>query len=285
MRTSWFDAVSSLFLTLTLMLSALVGVLFLLWCLLPDEVQRQSEPVAKVRMVRATSGIRIDQPFDTPSQEEVDALKPLDLQTALDSVVAVARLPGLTESLDPNSLDPKVGASGLEGRAPVGSAGPDLLSGETEASVPRHERWQIDWQAKDLGEYARQLGHFEIELGVIGGDQHGMDLAKGFASSVRARRLSDPSQEGRLYFMWTHASPLKEFEHRLLNQAGISTNGRFVLKFIPPALEAELAKLELEFARDAGHDSVEEIEKTVFVSIATANGFEFRVVAQRYQQD
>ncbi|MEP1644061.1 MAG: hypothetical protein ABJK10_07745, partial [Rhodopirellula bahusiensis] len=39
MQTSWFDAVTSFLMAVLLMLSSVVGVLFLLWMLLPqDEV-------------------------------------------------------------------------------------------------------------------------------------------------------------------------------------------------------------------------------------------------------
>ncbi|CAD77518.1 MAG TPA: hypothetical protein DDX19_18015 [Rhodopirellula baltica] len=278
MQTSWFDAVTSLLMAVLLMLTSLVGVLFLLWVLLPEDEIVLNEPVAEITRVSAGGTATVESPFVVPTDQETVDFRTTDLTTSVQSLVSAAEQVTLTESAM-NSMVP----SGDTESGTIGRSGPDETGDSDADIIPRFKRWQIEWKANDLNEYAAQLDHFGIELGVFGGARPGVDLVNQFASNPQVRYLDDPSEEKRLYFLWTRPSPLQRFEERLLMQAGISTRDRQILKLIPEALEAQLATVELRHAVSKGHDSVEEIARTVFDCVSKSGGYEFRVVSQRYR--
>jgi hypothetical protein len=122
--------------------------------------------------------------------------------------------------------------------------------------------------------------HYGIELGLIGGSIQGVDYASKLSTRPQLRR-GQSSLEKRLYFMWTRPSPLMQFDRQLLRHAGAQLERREMLKFIPPPLENQLAKIELEYASARGHQSLEPVAKTIFTSKAEADGYHFVVSAQR----
>ncbi len=83
--------------------------------------------------------------------------------------------------------------------------------------------------------------------------------------------------------MWRKPGPLLQYDRQLLQRAGIQTNDRVLIKFIPKELEDRLAITELAYAKSKGIDTVKKIAKTVFESKSTASGFEWTVVEQRYR--
>lgn len=83
--------------------------------------------------------------------------------------------------------------------------------------------------------------------------------------------------------MWRKAGPLLQYDRQLIQRAGIQTNDRVLIKFIPKELEDRLAVTELAYAKTKGIDTVKKIAKTVFESKATNSGFEWTVVEQRYR--
>jgi hypothetical protein len=83
--------------------------------------------------------------------------------------------------------------------------------------------------------------------------------------------------------MWRKTGPLLQYDRQLLQKAGIQTNDRVLIKFIPKELEDRLAITELAYAKSKGIDTVKKIAKTVFESKPTTSGFEWVVVDQRYR--
>ena len=153
--------------------------------------------------------------------------------------------------------------------------------GGSEDAVARFERWELQFLAKDVKDYATQLDYYEIELGCVGKAKL-VDYASGFSGAIQ-KRSGKGSDEKRLYFMWRTEGPLVAFDRQLLGQAGIETQGRQLLKFIPPSLEDQLARAEMKHAISQGHNKVREIAKTVFESRPTASGYDFVVIEQRYR--
>lgn len=141
--------------------------------------------------------------------------------------------------------------------------------------------WELRFAASDITSYAVQLDHYEIELGCVGKSKL-VDYGSGLSRSPEMRR-GKGSEEKRLYFMWRQEGPLASFDRQLLLRAGIQTEGRQLLKFIPKDLEARLYQAEMQYANSNGHLKDGEIAKTVFESRPASSGFEFVVVEQRYR--
>jgi hypothetical protein len=167
----------------------------------------------------------------------------------------------------------------------AGDSRPPGPMGEGADIIPRFERWQLNFTARDLRTYSTQLDFYKIELGAIGGSIQGVDVAKNLAGGRPNKyRIVDTTAEKRLYFMWSTPSPLMQFDQQLLQQASIPLPNRKMLKFIPKDLENQLAQIELEYSTSKGYPSVTQIAKTIFESKSDGGGYKFEVTSQRYRK-
>ena len=203
--------------------------------------------------------------------------------TLADSLSAITdAVTTVSASLDSilTTADQSIEGSGRGDSRPPGPLG------EGDDIVPRFERWELKFQAKGLLAYAQQLDFYAIELACVGGGIATVDYASQLSASPQKRSgtSEDENELGRLYFMWRQEGPLKQFDQQLLEQAGVRTQGRQLLKFIPKPLEDQLAQAELQYATEHGHAAVKEIAKTIFESQPTgSNEYQFVVIEQRYR--
>jgi len=279
LRTSKFDAVTSLFMSLIWFLGVFVLMLFIVWMLSGKPRPLVLNPQIEEANGRAENPEGFERDFEPPGEEEVEELLEPTLQDTLEAVTdAVSSVAASLTTVDSRTVADTQGTGRGDSRPP----GPE---GEGPDTVPRSERWQLNFSAKDIKEYARQLDHLKIELAAAGGSIQGVDYAFNLAASPQTRRQVDSSQEKRLYFMWKKPSPLQKFDQRLLSQAGVDLSGnRALIRFIPPELEQVLFTLEMQFATSKGHPSVSEIAKTIFECIPGGDGYVFEVVDQRYRR-
>ncbi|MDA8696933.1 hypothetical protein N9M41_00555 [Rhodopirellula sp.] len=279
LRTSRFDSVTSLFMALIIFIGTFVSMLFIIWL-----TSRWSfpplaiEPIIENPAGRGENPEGFERDFEPPGAEEVEELMEPTLQDTLEAVTdAVSSVAGALATTDTAATATTSGTGAGDSRPP----GPP---GEGEDIIPRFERWQLNFTARDVRSYATQLDYFKIELGAIGGSIQGVDIASNLSSRVQKSRIQDTASEKRLYFMWNSPSPLMEFDRQLLSSASIELANRQMLKFIPKELENQLAVIELEYSTSKGHPSVTEIAKTVFECKSNGGDYAFEVVSQRYRK-
>ncbi len=277
LRTSRFDIVTSLFMALILFIGTFVTLLFIVWLLSGDPKPLILKPQIEEANGRADNAEGFERDFEPPGEEEVEELLEPTLEDTIEAVTdAVSTVAASLATADTNQAATNVG-DGMGDSRPPGPAG------EGPGTVPRGERWQLNFVAKDVKTYAKQLDHFGIELAAMGESQ-GVDYAYDLSTSPKTRKLIDTTTENRLYFMWTKPSPLQRFDEQLMQQAGVPLQGnRAKLRFIPPDLEDQLYALEMQYAGTQGRTSVTEIAKTIFECKSGGNGFVFEVVDQRYR--
>lgn len=214
--------------------------------------------------------------FEPPGAEEVEEMTEPTLAESLEAVTsAVTNVAASLDSLETNSAATTKGTGRGDSRPP----GPE---GEGDDIVPRFERWELKFAAKNMAGYSAQLDFFKIELGAMGGNIKVVEYASGFGGTPN-RRSAPGNEEKRLYFMWRKSGPLLQYDRQLLQRAGIEANGRVLIKFIPKPLEDRLAITELNYAKEKGVTEVKKIAKTIFESKPTTSGFEWVVVEQRYR--
>jgi hypothetical protein len=279
LRISRFDVVTSFFMALILFIGTFVLMLFIIWLTSRWSFPpRAIEPIIENPAGRGDNAEGFERDFEPPGAEEVEELMEPTLQDTLEAVTdAVSKVAGALVTNDSQATATTAGTGAGDSRPP----GPE---GEGEDIIPRFERWQLNFSARDIRQYATQLDFYQIELGAIGGSIQGVDVAKNLAGSAQKYRIEDTEGEKRLYFMWNSPSPLMEFDRQLLQQASIELPNRQMLKFIPKDLENLLAQIELEYSTSKGHPSVTEIAKTVFESKPEGSGYKFEVVSQRYRK-
>lgn len=280
LRTEKVDIVASLLLSTLIVIGLLVFLLFVVWLTQTftwkaGDIKIEEERVAG----RGDHAEGFERDIEPPGAEEVEELMEPTLAETLEAVTeAVTSVSASLDSIDSNSTASTHGTGRGDSRPP----GP---LGEGDDIIPRFERWELKFQAKGLQSYATQLDFYKVELGCVGGGIKTVDYAFNLSRSPQTR--SGTSQEEnkttRLYFMWRQEGALKEFDKQLLSSAGVRTQGRQILKFIPKDLENQLAQIEMRYAISKGHNSVKEIAKTVFESQAGTTGFQFVVIEQRYR--
>ncbi len=277
LRASKFDLVTSFFMALILFIGTFVLMLFVIWLLSGDPKTRPKPIPLEQPAGRGDNPEGFERDFEPPGAEEVEELMEPTLQDTIEAVTdAVSSVAASLDTMDTNATATTAGSGAGDSRPP----GPE---GEGDDTVPRYERWQLNFASKDLRSYARQLDFYGIELAAIGGGIQGVDYAYDLSTNPKSRRQTDSASEKRLYFMWTSPSPLQRYDEQLLQQAGVSVAGRSQIRFIPPELEEDLYRAEMEYAREQGHPNVTEIAKTVFESKSAEGGYAFEVVSQRYR--
>lgn len=279
LRISRFDIVTSFFMALILFIGTFVLMLFIIWL-----TSRWSFPPAPIAPIIEEPAGRGENPegferdFEPPGAEEVEELMEPTLQDTIEAVTdAVSTVAAALVTSDTQAVATTSGTGAGDSRPP----GPP---GEGADIIPRFERWQLNFTARDIRSYATQLDFYKIELGAIGGSIQGVDVANNLAGRASTYRIVDTGAEKRLYFMWNSPSPLMQFDRQLLQQASINLTNRQMLKFIPKDLENQLAQIELQYSASKGYPSVTQIAKTVFESKPDGRGFKFEVISQRYRK-
>jgi hypothetical protein len=276
LRTQKVDIVASLLMSLLVIIGMVVFLLFVMWLTTTftwkaGDIKIEEERVAG----RGDHAEGFERDIEPPGAEEVEELTEPTLAETLEAVTeAASSVAAAIDSIDSNAVASTAGTGRGDSRPP----GP---LGEGDDIVPRFERWDLKFQAKDVKSYATQLDYYKIELGCIGRSPL-VDYASDFSGTPQ-KRAGKGGEEKRLYFMWRTEGPLVAFDRQLLGNAGVATQGRQILKFIPKELEDSLAQAEMKFAISKGHSKVKEIAKTVFESQPSSSGYEFVVVDQRYR--
>ena len=274
MKTTKTDRYSSLLLAGVVMIGVMVMLLGALFIL---KLERAPEvvPVMIEPMPEGTEnppGVARD--AEPPAPEEVEELKDPSLDETL-----TAMTDSISAALDVSTPGTGQGDSRRRG-----------IEGEGEDIIPRYERWELKFAARDLAGYAKQLDHFEIELGAIGGGRPLVDYASNLSGTPKSR--SGPGdQEQRIYFMPRGEGPLVQYDRQLLKKAGVQVSGRTVLKFISKEFENQLAVIENEYAKEklnAGSmnnvEIAKRIAKTIFeCQIEGSSGYQWVVLDQKYR--
>ncbi len=154
------------------------------------------------------------------------------------------------------------------GRHPLGM-------GPGEGGFPREKRWFTRFAGGSLAEYAKQLSHFGIVLGVLTGDGKLHYMTKLTADKPTIRTVTSGKGERRLYMTWRGGNRRKS-DIKLFRKAGIDAGGALIIHFYPAKLETQLASLERKYQ----NQNVEKIRRTYFLVRGSREGYQFVVTKQ-----
>ncbi len=236
MRTTFHDKVSSLLIALLILGGVVVAVMFGLW--LSAQVFAKPRAVAVALVPQGDgSGMEDVEEFDanvlTPSsefvQEETTLLE--DLEAVVDLVAKNPAIFSESALMDDSLL------------LPGGKSGDGRTRGDGIGQAGRKRRWEFNFeQAVGVDEYARMLDSFGIELGIL--QEGGKVIYVSQLATDRPRVREGASVEEKRYYMTWLKGDREMADRELLDKAGVDHQGRFVLKFLPFPLEAELEAME-----------------------------------------
>jgi hypothetical protein len=209
--------------------------------------------------------------YDVPPGEKLDFDQPQVRDTLAVVADAVAAQAGTIE-------DPVLGDTPQGSRYGRGGRGGYGNNPQGSGGKPgRLRRWEIQFvEENTINTYAQQLDYFKIELGVLmPGDK--VVYAYNLSNTVPNQRTGPVDAEKRYYLTWRRGE-LEQADRELLGRAGIKPEGRPILKFLPPDIEATLAQLE----RQRAGNEVKNVRKTRFAIRKEGNGYSFHVLEQTY---
>ncbi|MCC9601217.1 hypothetical protein LOC67_11730 [Stieleria sp. JC731] len=277
MAISRFDAVTSFLLTLALMLLVGVLTLFVLWLgtKIPSPLHQPNEID---RITTASSSFGAELEFELPTESEVSDLARPDLSEAL---VAVSNITAKVSSA--TAIEDSAGQRDERGNGPSEDAretGPNV---EDHSVIPKWERWELRFDSSSREDYARQLDFFSIELAAFGGGENKIESAVNVSTEPRRIINEDPQTEQRLYFSWRRKTVFSTYDRQLLTKAGIVVTERSIVRLIPAELEMLLTNLELQCCERNSKPFPASIAKTIFKCERDGNGYEFKILQQRYR--
>lgn len=263
-----YERAAALLITALVLLGLIVGLLFVAW--LTNRVLVKQEAIAPELIEPLAGGGKAfadARDLADPGEEELEELQEPQLEELIDSVAEMATRQAAV-------LEPRTGSSDLSSRGQGLGDGRPAGPGTADI-IPRWERWLIRYPPATIDEYARQLDALGIELAVVGGGTPTVDYASGLSLPTPKRRSG--TTDDRIYFWWTRDSATRQADLALLAKAGIPTQGRQVLTFIPKPLENALAQLEDAELKKRGI-RLENVQLTTFTLTGEGSSYGFRVV-------
>jgi hypothetical protein len=294
LQVSRYDRASSMLLALLVTIGALAVLLFVIWLngkmgnapsggrsptLLPPLVRNDGEDGGDRR---ATGGTQLDTPSDEPVVGKDNQTSDVQENLSMLDVSAVSK----AKLDDPEATLPTRHGSRGSGGGKHGGNGPGRGLGDgigppghrEDAALERH--WEVVFSRSTLDAYAQQLDFFKIELGIILPDNkiiYVYNLAK---SKPDSRVVANSAaSENRYYLTWRNGE-MQQADRELSERAGVDVAESFIVKFLPPQIEARLAGLEKEYA---GANATR-VRKTRFGVRASGGGFQFFVLEQSFKR-
>lgn len=283
MKTNAVDQTSSLLLSLALLMGLAVFMLGLLFFLRSMSARQQVIILEPERIAgRGENAEGEERDFDPPSADEVEQLNEPAMEQTLQMVSEA--ISSISSTLD--AMDSNKDANDSSGKGDDRPPGPE---GEGDDIIPRFDRWDLKFTARDRRSYALQLEAVKIEIGAIGGGVATVDYVSSVANGPTKNAVApkDEKARKRLKFISVNESVLLQYEKQILQAAGIPHAGRQVLKFVPNDVEEQLAQAEAAYYIEKRNKDfrVTTIAKTVFEcrQKSKGGGFEFVVIDQRYR--
>jgi hypothetical protein len=265
LHTTRYDRVASMLIALLLLIGAIVLILFVTWLSNQIFARQTVVPVQLEQIGTGDTAFREGNELDAPSTEEIREETDLREPQVGDTLAAVSDVVAKSASmLDDPSLGRALRPGGRGAR------------GGSKPGRPR--AWEVSFiKGNTLENYAKQLDHFGIELGVLlPGNK--VAYAANLAKAKPDARTGPADAEQRYYLTWRQGE-LMEADRELLARAGIDSKGKIILKFLPADLERNLAEKEKVYASSRG----QEVRKTRFGIRPEGEKFVFYVVEQSYR--
>ena len=282
MGTTRYDKVSAGMICGVVGLLGLTGLLIAIW--LSNRLPSPPDPVP-FEIVDLPGGFEDGDPNETPELESPEEEIPdpsiaetqeeqAEITEMLETVVelsdAASQQVEMVIQSDASATSGKVGSAKGTGGRPLGMGG-------GKGGFPRDQRWFIKFTDSSIEEYAKQLDHFNIELGALFPDGRLIMMKNMSQARPTTRTLNTGKGEARLYMTWRGGSR-QEADKQLFQKAGINAAAATVMHFYAPETESLLAKVEIGYRNKKSA----EIRRTYFNVRKDGSGYKFIVTSQSY---
>ena len=268
LNVSAFDRTASLLVASLLLVGIAVSMLLVMWASSQVFISQEDVAIEYIEPLAAGSTTGKMNDFEEPGEEEVEDLAEPEIEETLDAVTdAISSQQATLESFEGEARSTSKGKGG----------GGRLGEGGAADIVPRWQRWEILFSTSTQAVYAEQLDSFGIELAAVGGGSKTIDYVFNLSQRRPDTKQGSADAEDRIYFAWRKGK-LKLADQKLLQKAGVSTDGKVHVQFYPARTVNLLAGIERKYAGDI---PIEGIAKTVFGVQPDGDRYTFFVIEQR----
>ncbi len=277
LRISRYDRASSLLLSLLILIGIVVFILLVAWLSSQIFVPQTAVPVELADFSGDDGPVGGGQTPEPPNPEEIREME-LEQPVITETLTAIS---SVVQKQVPKLDDPMIAHKKTTGMGFGHGQGRGRGDGVGDGTGGLSRRWEVRFdKGATLDEYARQLDHFDIELGVLLSDGR-LAYVKNFTNPRPTVRYDpNPSEKEKRYYLTWHRGGLREADKALLARAGIEAGRSIILKFLPGELEQKLVRMER--ARAVGRDP-KEIRRTLFGIRSVGGGYTFYVMDQSYK--
>ncbi len=278
MCISRYDRVSSLLISLLILIGALVLILLIAWLTSVIFVPQAAVPVELSDYAGDDGPVGGGQTPEPPNPEEI---REMEVEEPVITEV-LTTISSVVQKQVPMFDDPMIAHKKTSGMGFGHGEGRGRGDGVGDGSGGSSRGWEVRFdEGSTLDIYARQLDWFKIELGVLLSDGRLVRVSELSRPRPKVVYVNNPSETEKRYYLTWRKGGLKKADVELLAKAGITVGRSFILKFLPPALEAKLVALER--AKAAGRDP-KSIRRTRFGVRSDGDGYAFFVLNQSYKR-
>jgi hypothetical protein len=210
-----------------------------------------------------------------PGVEEFPEVDVPQLKDALEAVTeAVSSVQANLEARDGDAAEMGRG-KGFGSR----EGGPGTGKGDV---IPEHKRWKIEYDSRNITEYASQLSFFNIDIGVIAQDNNVVQRLRDPGGSAQVV-ASDRAKENKSLYFVHEKRRLLRWDEILVKRNNLTLDNAFTVQFYPENTRQILRRIEQEYLTQIGRQ-LREVRRTFFKVVPSGSGFEFKLTEMNFRQ-
>ena len=267
-KSSRYDRLSAALTAFIILFGFLFSVLFLIWITsVFDFSQRMAGPIPIVNEAGNEKPKGVADDVLEPGVEEFPEIETPQLANALEAVTD--SVSSVRANLEKRSGDAVLmGAGGGYGSR---EGGP----GTGGNGVPEWQRWVINYEAEDIGIYAKQLTFCAIDIGVIHQTKNNIWRVQNLTGPIRVAESNREAENGTLRFT-PEKIRLRRWDQELCKRAGVQLGSTVQAQFYPEATRAQIRVVENAALEGTGK-TVADIKRTELKVVPGGSGYEFIV--------
>jgi hypothetical protein len=148
--------------------------------------------------------------------------------------------------------------------------------------IPEHKRWKIEYTAKSIDGYAKQLSYFKIDLGAV--NKLNNEIVRLVDPGGRGQIVNSSRAQEKKSVYFAHERPqLARWEEAMYKTKGVSMTHSFTVQFYPEETRSRLRQLELAYLNGVNR-KLSEVQNTFFKVVSEGSGFEYKVTNVIYRR-
>ena len=273
-KTSRYDRLNAVLIACIFLFGFLFAVLFLIWFTsVFDFSRRVAGPLVVANDPGDSKPEGVADDVLEPGVEEFPETEIPQLANALEAVTDAVS--SVRASLEKRSGDAAIMGAGRGYGSREGGPG---TGGD---GIPEYKRWIINYEADDIGVYAKQLSFFGIDIGVIHQTKNDIWRVQDVGSGGSKLKTSRERENKTLRF--THEKmKMKRWDQELCKRAGVDLSNTVQAQFYPEQTRAIIRGVEAAALEGTGR-TLNQVKNTILKVVPGGNGYQFVVVDILYR--